>query len=64
MRIDEQVRKRAQQPIQRGDQLVEILENIRDPDRPAALRDYHGWLASAQNISHAIYPDLLNSCAA
>ena len=61
MRIDEQVRSRARELIETGNQMVSVLEEAGHPGRAAALRDAHGWLASAQHLIKIIYPDPLAS---
>jgi hypothetical protein len=61
MRVDEQVRKRATQLIERGAVIASSQPQYADPGGRAMLQECDGWLASAKNLLQVIYPDPLSS---
>src|SRR4051812_38331816 len=61
MRVDEQVRKRAADLIERGAVIAASRPQYAEPVGRAMLQECDGWMASAQNLLQVIYPDPLSS---
>ena len=61
MRVDDQLRKRANELIQRGSAIAASQPQYSDPAGRAMLHECHGWMASVQNLLQVIFPDPLSS---
>lgn len=61
MRIDERVRSRMQELIQRGEYISRAKPQWRDDHGRELLYESEGWVASATNLLQVVFPDPLSA---